>query len=205
MQDQQQSRRSSLGLIAVISALVLGAGGMMAWWAKHSLIDGNSPQPVITNTPKENPHVTQQPSNEERVTIYWLNDTANKIDVVPSEVTIEKSDRPSQVLEGAMEHLLAGPNDQAYATTIPEGTKLLGISMENDGVHVNLSKEFTTGGGSTSMTGRLAQILYTASSLNPKEKVWIDIEGEPLEFLGGEGLIIEQPMNREDFKQNFSL
>jgi spore germination protein GerM len=77
--------------------------------------------------------------------------------------------------------------------------------VREDGVHINLSKEFTMGGGTASMTARVAQVLYTATSLNPNAQVWLSIEGEPLKTLGGEGLLIEQPLTRKSFEQEFSL
>jgi len=76
------------------------------------------------------------------------------------------------------------------------------VTIQNDGIHVDLSQEFTTGGGSASMSSRVAQVLYTATSLQPNAKVWIDIEGKPLEVLGGEGLLLEQPLTRESFEKN---
>jgi spore germination protein GerM len=146
-----------------------------------------------------------QTTSEKTVKVYWVDNVNQKIEVVPSSVTLKNAGKPSEILEGAFDSLLAGPTDPAVATTIPQGTKLRKLSVQPDGVHVDLSKEFTEGGGSASMTGRVAQVIYTASSLDPAAKVWIAVDGKPLEVLGGEGLMLDQPITRESFKQNFNL
>ena len=197
MQDQQNSRRLSLGFIAGVSVAILAVGGGTAWWAINSLTSSKTPSEPTTSQPQK--PLTEQPS------VYWLNPTGDKIELAPSAVTTKKTAQPREVLESAFKLLLAGPRDQTYTTTIPKETKLLGITMENNGIHVNLSQEFIAGGGSASMTGRLAQVLYTATSLDPQSKVWIDVEGEPLQVLGGEGITINQPMTRKDFEANFAL
>lgn len=200
MQNQQQARRIPLGVVAGLSAALITAGGGAAWWVRNSMM---SSTPSVPTTPQSPQAV--QPSTEEKVQVYWLNTVNNKIEVVPSSITLENADKPSEILEEAFKTLLTGPADPAFTTTIPQGTKLRNVSLEADGVHVDLSQEFTNGGGSSSMTGRLAQVLYTASSLDPAAKVWISVEGEPLEVLGGEGLELEQPMTRENFDENFAL
>ncbi len=91
------------------------------------------------------------------------------------------------------------------STTIPKGTKLLGIKVKNNEVHVNLSEEFTSGGGSTSMMGRVGQVVYTATTLNPQAKVYIDVNSKQLDVLGGEGVELDQPLTRESFKQKYPL
>jgi spore germination protein GerM len=146
-----------------------------------------------------------QPSNQKTVQVYWLKSSGSKIEVVPAPVKIQAGVKSENILEGAFNRLLAGPNDPAHSSTIPKGTQLRNLDVREDGVHVDLSQEFTAGGGSASMTGRVAQILYTATSINPNTNVWIDVEGKRLEVLGGEGLELNQPLTRQNFEKNFDL
>jgi len=48
-------------------------------------------------------------------------------------------------------------------------------------------------------------VLYTATSLDPEAKVWLEVQGEPLEYLGGEGVYIPQPLTRNEFQANYEL
>lgn len=212
MENQKQSRRLPVGLIAGISIAILAVGGGAAWWAKQSMTNANKPS--IPSTPPqetvtEKPPQTEQPAKQEQVEVYWLSADDSSIRPSPSTISVPQTSNQQERLTSAFQNLLDGPkSDQPkdYTTTIPKGTKLLDLKIDQQGVHVNLSKEFTSGGGSTSMTGRVAQIIYTATSLDNNAKVWLNIEGKPLEApLGGEGLLLEQPTNREDFKTNFQL
>lgn len=203
MQDQHQQavRRLPLGLVASVSAVLVTVGGGAAWWAWNEF-----QSPTTTPAPTTpQPSKPVQPSAEKKVQVYWLNNVNNRIEVVPSSVNLKASNEPSEILEGAFKQLLTGPADPAFGTTIPKETKLRKVALQADGIHVDLSKEFTTGGGSASMTGRVAQVLYTATTLDPAAKVWIAVEGKPLEVLGGEGLMLDQPMTRENFQKNFAL
>jgi spore germination protein GerM len=90
------------------------------------------------------------------------------------------SDSPQQILTTAMQKLLTAAPTDDLSSTIPKATKLRSLQVRSDGVHVDLSKEFRSGGGSTSIIYRVAQVIYTASSLDPDAKVFVSVEGEPI-------------------------
>lgn len=205
-QRPQPSRSVPLSMLAGLSVLALLAGGGAAWWTWNSVNPpSNSQAPTIESpTSQVSPSPAEPVPAGQTVQVYWLKTVGDRIEPTASPVTINE-DEPKAVLETAFQTMLEGSTDPELTSTVPEGTTLKSLDIREDGVHVDLSQEFTTGGGSASMTGRLAQVIYTASTLNPAAPVWISVEGEPLEVLGGEGLIVDQPMTRADFEQNFSL
>jgi hypothetical protein len=106
--------------------------------------------------------------------------------------------------QSALTALLAGPSAEDAAaglsTLIPSGTKLLGVSIANDIATVDLSKEFTSGGGSLSMQGRVAQVVYTATQFPSAHSVNFRVDGAPLTVLGGEGVMLDKPQTRADWE-----
>ena len=201
MKDQQGSNRNSSGVIEAVSAAVVAVSGGVAWLTLQS----NNPP-----TQPGNPNIVQPgknvpvPPQEQTANIYWLKDNGKNLELAPQPVKIAAA-QPNQVLEKAFEKLLAGPTEGSESTTIPKSTKLLGLKVNNDEIHINLSEDFTNGGGSSSMTGRVGQIVYTATTVNPNAKVYIDVNGKQLDVLGGEGVELEQPLTRESFKKDYPL
>ncbi|MEG4351649.1 GerMN domain-containing protein [Microcoleus sp. LAD1_D3] len=164
--------------------------------------NAQTPNALVPKSPQPKP---LQKTDVQIVQVYWVKDASGKFEGVPTKVAVKQADQPDAALQAAFNSLLAGPKDGNVSSEIPNGTKLRGLSVQNDGVYVDLSAEFTSGGGSNSMTGRLGQVIYTATSLQPNTKVWISVEGKPLELLGGEGLEVAQPSTRQSFDKNFPL
>jgi spore germination protein GerM len=225
MQDQHPPRRIPLALAAGIATFFLTTGSAVAWWAiakrppaapettqkMQQAFDppASSDDPLTAKSSQSSPAPERQassvvpPNREKTPEVYWLKPSEKAIALAPAPSKPGALQTPSTALETAMQELLAGPGDAGETTTIPTGTKLRSVTKKADGIHIDLSEEFKTGGGTTSMTGRVAQVLYTATSVDPKASVWISVEGKPLETLGGEGLVLEQPMTRDRFKQDF--
>lgn len=160
------------------------------------------PQALAPKSPQPKP---VQQAAAQTVQVYWVKEASGKFEAVPTKVAVKQADKPDAALQAAFNSLLAGPKDATVSSEIPKGTKLRSLSVKNDAVYVDLSAEFISGGGSTSMTSRLGQVIYTATSLKPNTQVWISVEGKPLELLGGEGLEVAQPSTRQSFDKNFPL
>lgn len=216
-ENQSSPRQFPISVVAALAAVVLAAGAGTAWWTWTSRGDQPANPPTTTEEPTTPPDTTAStdptqtdpsvPAVESTVQVYLLDVVGEdyRFELVPSPIQLDTSAEPSDALTTAFEELLAGNVQSDAFSEIPDSTELLDLRVESDGVHVNLSSDFETGGGSASMTGRLAQVIYTASSLEPTAPVWLSLDGEPLEVLGGEGLIVDQPMTRAQFEENFSL
>jgi spore germination protein GerM len=223
MQEQRSPRRLPASIVAGLSVLIVTTGSAVAWWSWNSISRKNpapstieqaqSPQSGQKSPPAASaPGEAQKPQPklaptavEKTLEIYWLKGSGQEIALEPVPVKLSSSGGSNAILKAGMEKLLAGPADPTVTTTIPRNTHLQSMAVRDDGIHINLSPEFKTGGGSTSMTARVAQVLYTATSLDSNAKVWLSIDGKPLEVLGGEGLMLEQPLTRKTFERDFSL
>jgi spore germination protein GerM len=197
--NNHHHHQKDFSFLAGISVAVVVVVGLSTWWGIHTITTSNKPSIPTMLVPD-----SEQTNNlEEKIAeIYWIKTTDKTLEFVPVPVTMEKSPQPEVNLEAALKRLLADVNSKDYSSAIPKGTNLIGVKLSGNEVFVNLSQQFTTGGGSASMIGRLGQIIYTATSLNPKAKVWLEIEGETLEVLGGEGVMLEQPLTRQYFEAN---
>ncbi len=105
----------------------------------------------------------------------------------------------------AMAELLEGPNEDemgarpAMFTAVPEGTRFLGLTIKDGVATVDLSREFESGGGSSSVLGRLAQVVYTLTQFPTVKGVKFELDGEPVGAFSGEGVILDHAVDRDDY------
>lgn len=104
----------------------------------------------------------------------------------------------------AMEDLLAGPTPlearAGVTTVIPAGTRLLGLTVSKGVATVDLSSEFESGGGSASMSARLAQVACTLDQFPTVKGVSFELDGQPVDVFSGEGIVLDHPVRCRDYQ-----
>jgi hypothetical protein len=110
---------------------------------------------------------------------FWLGGSPNADGLVAvlREIPATKS-----VATAAMNALLAGPNAiegaHQISSAVPDGTQLLGLTIENGVATVDLSNEFASAGGGDAYQQRLGQVVYTLTQFPSVKGVSLRIEGD---------------------------
>jgi len=108
------------------------------------------------------------------------------------------------IATAAMKALLAGPSpaelEAGLRTSVPTGTKLLGISIKKGVATVDLTSQYQSGGGALSMKARLAQVVYTLTQFPTVRAVLFHLDGEPVNVFSGEGIVLDNPVGRADYE-----
>lgn len=106
-------------------------------------------------------------------------------------------------LNKAISELLRGPRknerERGLTTLIPAGVKLLKTKIEGEAAIIDLSRQLENyGGGSRRAIGVVGQIIYTATEIRGIKKAWIWEAGSREIILGGEGLVLDRPLSRQE-------
>ncbi len=181
----------------IMFAIIFGAGTAYILKSPPAVIKA----PIINNSAVNNSvnNNSAQVPVQFSATAYLIAERGNKFVAVPVQVATKNSE---EAIASALKNMIEVRKANLYSA-VPEGTKILGLDLNQNNIRLNLSKEFTNGGGSDSMRGRLIQVLYTATSLNPDGNLFLSVEGKPLESLGGEGVEVSQPLRRQNFALEF--
>ena len=114
---------------------------------------------------------------------------------------------PPAVARGAMEALLAGPNDLeaglGMEATLGDGTRLLGIEIADGVATVDLSGEFVND-TDADIALRVAQVVFTLTQFPTVDRVSIQIEGFPTPTIGFDAVPVLE-VDRSDFEAQTPL
>jgi spore germination protein GerM len=168
--------------------VLVGAGALGFWVMKKP-----SPIPLPTQPTRPAPvdhHSSANKNNRVKIFVAKIiNDDAR---LVPEERTIRADIDPHK---GAIEELLATNQETTgQAQLIPQGTKLLELTVKNGIAYVDFSREFKDNfpGGSMNEALLINSIVHTLTQFEDVGKVQILVEGEKIESLGD--LDISEPI-----------
>jgi spore germination protein GerM len=118
---------------------------------------------------------------------------------------VKRTERATpRVGTAALEALFEGPEsfeaESGVGTAVPQGTQLLGLMIDDGIASVDLTSEFESGGGSLSMTMRLAQVVCTLDQFPSVDGVLFKLDGEPVDVFSGEGIVIDHPVGCNDYE-----
>ncbi|WP_296320023.1 GerMN domain-containing protein [Treponema sp. UBA3813] len=166
-------------------------------------------KPVVTA--KSSPSVTSaEKTVTKTVTSAPANTTKSKIcfvaldsDGLVVRKEVSRSVAKDSPLAEALKELLKGPSATEAKTGcqsyIPEGSKLLGISIKDGIATLNFNEEFQFNNyGPVGSNVQLMQVVYTATSFSTVKKVQFLIEGKKLDYLS-EGVWVGSPRGRNDY------
>lgn len=170
-------------------------------FVKLAFFPSTEQAPVVEETAvQEQPQQDEEDTNLPKtyVSVYFVGQNAKKEEVYKVVKRVYHGAEDGTKIKYSIENLLKGPTKAEQAkgiySEIPQGTKLLSIEEKPDKVIVNLSGNFEQGGGTDGLYKRLYQLIKT-SNKNTTLDVYLYIDGKQVEIIGGEGIMINQPLN----------
>ena len=164
------------------------------------------PKPEITpddisvkeRTLQEEPVVKKEEIKEnEFVNIFFIGKNNKGEEVYKAVKRAYEPRLDGSKIKFAVNELLQGPNtvERSFGvyTEIPSGVRLINIINQGDKIIVNLNSTFVNEGGSESLYKRLYQLIKTVN-LNSDLPVYLYIDGQMADIVGGEGIMISQPL-----------
>ena len=141
----------------------------------------NQPNPQIAAHSSVN-QISQSPQEQRaldgELAVYWIESSKNKLKAVP--IAIKATSNDEAIASGLNTLISEKPSESSLYSAIPANTKVLKVQAKGKEIRIDLSKDFTKGGGSASLQGRIIQVLYTATSLEPESKVFLSVDGKAL-------------------------
>ncbi len=194
----KNNERMFIGVTAVAMVVVGAFIGMKYFYQNDDSISG----PLL---PKQE---TELPSDEEQVpekqktyvTIFFIGQNDAKEEVYKAIKREYDETVDGSKIKFAVKSLISGPTSleksKGVYSEIPSGTNVISVNETSDRVIVNLSSGFEGGGGTDSTYKRLYQLIKTVKN-NTDKPVYLFIEGQKADVIGGEGIMITQPLNEK--------
>lgn len=137
------------------------------------------------------------------VNVYFIGKNEHNEEVYKAVKREYNKDIDGSRIKFAVNTLIRGPKDEerrrGVYTEVPSGSEVINITEMPDKVVVNLNSAFVTGGGTESLYKRLYQLIKTVK-LNSDLPVYLFIDGQRADVVGGEGIMLSQPLSNSSLE-----
>ena len=168
---------------------------------ENSIENHNSVNQFINNTQeKENVATNKNDELQKTVKIFIL-DKTGKLRSVNRTCDMKAK---NSCFAYAINELVKAPSkwekSKGFTSEIPLGTKVLSVRESSNCIMIDLSSNCETGGGAESTYYRVKQIIKTANA-NTNLPTYLYINGKQANVIGGEGIMIKQPLSERSFDE----
>lgn len=195
----RNNERVFLGVTAVLMVAVCCVLGLRMLYHNDENVSGPlTPVPETTVPKGESSESKTEPVEKVYVNVFFIGQNANKEEVYRAVNREYDKDIDGAKIKFAIQALISGPTtyekSKGVYSEIPAGTRVISINESSDKVVINLNSAFENGGGTDSLYKRLYQLIKTAKR-NTDKPVYLYIEGNKAEVIGGEGIMLTQPLD----------
>jgi germination protein M len=149
---------------------------------------------------------TRAPVETTLVNVYWgwsvLNPSAGSPERIGAGTREVAADVPvGNSLEALFDGLNAIEQTIGLGTSVPPGTRVLGITIDGATATVDLSAEFAGSSGTLDETVRLAQVVFTVTQFDGIERVKFHIDGVAQDPILSHGFVVGEGFTRDSFPE----
>ena len=157
-------------------------------------VSERSTEEMIADPPVAKPEVKEK----EYVNVYFIGKNEHNEEVYKAVKRVYSSDVDGSKIKFAVNSLISGLKpeelERGVYSEVPKSAQVVNITEQPDKVIVNLNSAFVNGGGTDSLYKRLYQLIKTVK-LNSNLPVYLYIDGKRADVVGGEGIMISQPLS----------
>lgn len=196
----RKNQKMFLGTLAVIMVAVCGFVALKFFYQGDNSATGPLLPVQEQQTSPSDEQVEEKAKVKDKVyvNVFFIGQNENKEEVYKAVKREYDKNVDGSKIKFALNALIAGPKSaeksKGVYSEIPAGTRVISITEQSDRVIINLNSTFETGGGTDSIYKRLYQLIRTARQ-NTTKPVYLYINGQKAEVIGGEGIMINQPLN----------
>lgn len=186
-------------IIGLCMVLVVGLIGFQVLMPKHDVqpddvaVMERSVQEEVADENKQ-----EQAEEKDFINIYFIGKNEHNEEVYKAVKRVYNKDVDGSKIRFAINSLVRGPKQEerqrGVYTEIPSGSAVINITEMSDKVVINLNSAFVIGGGTESLYKRLYQLIKTVK-LNTDLPVYLFIDGQRADVVGGEGIMLSQPLS----------